>query len=100
MEEVERWLNQFGLGRYSQVFEEEGFDELFVVAELSEKDLDSLAIKDEATRKLLLQQSATLKDKLKNGKKLFYLKLVPFPSFITNIFYFFVNNRKGNCIVR
>ena len=72
MGEVARWLSLIGLERYAPVFEEEGYDELFVVAELSEEDMDNLGINDEATRKELLSQAAFLKKAAIDGTTIFF----------------------------
>lgn len=58
---VGEWLDTIGLSEYKDVFEEEGYDDIAVVSELTEADLDVLRITKRGTRKKLLMKAKALK---------------------------------------
>jgi hypothetical protein len=66
--EVNEWLEVIGLGEYKKIFEDEGYDDIGVVAELTEEDLNVLRITRPGTRKKLLLKAKALKATLAKGK--------------------------------
>ncbi len=64
---VDEWLEIIGMADYKAVFEEEGYDDLAVVSELTEEDLNILRITKPGTRKKLLLKAKVLRETLARG---------------------------------
>lgn len=58
---VEEWLGALGLSCYTTVFEENGWENLMVLSEMTDADLDHMGIKNLSDRSLILSCIGDLK---------------------------------------
>jgi len=59
--ELGKWLNSMGLKQYLQKFEEAGYDDLTVCADIGKVDLDEIGVTKPGHRKKLLLEASKLK---------------------------------------
>lgn len=59
---IESWLNSLDLGKYTQSFLDNGYDDLEICKQIGEPDLDAIGVESEDDRKKLLEAAKDLKE--------------------------------------
>lgn len=62
MDDVRSWLAKSNLQRFEEIFENSGYDDLEVIAEINEADLDAMEISLPGHRKKILLRVQQLKE--------------------------------------